>query len=96
MKQQLDKPDVQRHMYTFDKIRYRMNVGKTDDELSISSIEYEYFYRGLFTTCILSINDKIIGIGTAKKDKRDCQNINIGDSVAFSKAVRDFLKRFML
>lgn len=58
---------------------------------SLKKLEYEFFERGFFTTCVLTYNNEICGIGDTIKSKKDKYNFKIAMNVSFSKAIRDYI-----
>jgi len=63
-------------------------------EKDLETLEYEFFERGLFTTCVLTHKNhiEICGIGSTIKDVKDKYNFQIAMNVSFSKAIRDYIR----
>ncbi len=63
-------------------------------EKDLETLEYEFFEKGLFTTCILTHKNlgEIRGIGNTIKDVRDKYNFQIAMNVSFSKAIKDYFR----
>lgn len=72
-----------------NKIQKRVVCIIPKNELEM--LEYEFFERGLFTTCVLTYKGhcEIIGIGNTIKNKKDKYNFQIAMNVCFSKAIRN-------
>ncbi len=77
-------------MEIVNKIQKRNECSIPKNELEI--LEYEFFERGLFTTCVLTYRSRneIMEIGNAIKNKKDKYNFQIAMNVCFSKAIRNY------
>lgn len=73
-----------------DKICFRKSVSMSED--AVDNLYYENFRRGTYFATVLTWDNKIVGIGMTKKWKYDPENPKIAQTVAFSKAIRDYLK----
>lgn len=55
------------------------------------NIFYEILQRGTYTACILTVGDKIIGLGMTKRDRNDKYNPRVAIDVSVHKAIKDYL-----
>ena len=55
------------------------------------NIFYEILQRGTYTACILTVGDKIIGLGMTKRDRNDEYNTRVAVDVSVHKAIKDYL-----
>ncbi len=77
-------------MEIVNKIQKRNECSIPKNELE--TLEYEFFERGLFTTCVLTHKgcSDIAEIGNTIKNVRDKYNFQIAMNVCFSKAIRNY------
>ena len=50
-------------------------------------------YQGNFTTAVLLANREVIGVGVAKRKPDDKDSDKIGEPIAITRALRDYLAR---
>ncbi len=90
MKELVINQPSKRILLMMQKINERQNflksIGYNEDKLY-----YQIFQKGTYTTCILTIDNEIVGIGMTKRNRNDKYNVRVAIDVATHKAVLDYL-----
>lgn len=89
MKELVISQPSKRELIILNKLQRRVGTFITDDILD--KLYYEFFVKGTYTGCILTINNNIVGIGMTKRERVDNPNTEVAEDVSFAKAVRDYL-----
>lgn len=79
------------------KMLKRMTVSKnTSDKIrkfdsDKNQLYYEIIQKGTYTTCILTIDNEIVGLGVTKRNRNDKYNTRVAVDVSVHKAIKDYL-----